>query len=217
MSLPPGVIFLVLVILCVIYAKLTTKSEKWKVSEYGLFTGSYFLIFRLSTEIYRIDFRIHSNNGKYRPEKSPLRKVLMQWCTMYAISCIWMNKQAKYMKWKRKYFKQILTCNWIFQKIIIGELLVCYWKSFLLKKSLYFCSIIYLTLFSKSKTNFFYCEYSYSSIEGRGYLHRHLSFTIYHLSFIIYHRCFCDKERFILLLLSDSQKIQIERDKKWRW
>ena len=142
------------------------------------------------------------------------------WCSgaqcMLSVAYEWTSKQNIWNE-KQNIFKQILTCNWIFQKIITEELLVCYWKSFLLKKSLYFCSIIYLTLFSKSKTNFFYCEYSYSSIEGRGYLHRHLSFTIYHLSFIIYHRCFCDKERFILLLLSDSQKIQIERDKKWRW
>ena len=38
----------------------------WKLSKYGVFSGSYFPAFRMNTERYEI-----SNEGKYGPEKAP--------------------------------------------------------------------------------------------------------------------------------------------------
>ena len=43
----------------------------WKVSKYGVNSGPYFPVFRLNTEIYRVNLRIQSETGKYGPEMTP--------------------------------------------------------------------------------------------------------------------------------------------------
>ena len=42
-----------------------------KVSKYRVFSGLYFPVFGLGTEIYRVNLRIQFKYGKYRPEKTP--------------------------------------------------------------------------------------------------------------------------------------------------
>ena len=39
----------------------------WKVSKYGVFSGLYFLVFGLNTEIYFVNLRIQSECGKILP------------------------------------------------------------------------------------------------------------------------------------------------------
>ena len=44
----------------------------WKVSKYGVFSGLYFPVFGLNTEIYEANLCIQSEHtGKYGPEKTP--------------------------------------------------------------------------------------------------------------------------------------------------
>ena len=50
-----------------------TKAELntvWKVSKYGVYSGPYFSLFGLNTEIYSVNLRIQSEYGKIRPEKT---------------------------------------------------------------------------------------------------------------------------------------------------
>ena len=42
-----------------------------KVSKYGVFSGPFFPLFLLNTEIYGESLRIQSEYGKYGPEKTP--------------------------------------------------------------------------------------------------------------------------------------------------
>ena len=42
-----------------------------KVSKYRVYSGPYFSVFGLNTEIYVVNLRIQSNTGKYGPEKTP--------------------------------------------------------------------------------------------------------------------------------------------------
>ena len=42
-----------------------------KVSKYGVFSGPYFPLFGLNTEIYSVNLRIQSKSGKHGPESSP--------------------------------------------------------------------------------------------------------------------------------------------------
>ena len=41
-----------------------------KVSKYGIFSGPYFPVFELNTEIYSLNLRIQSEHGKYGPGKT---------------------------------------------------------------------------------------------------------------------------------------------------
>ena len=41
------------------------------MSKYGVFSGPYFLVFGLNTEIYSIISIFSPNTGKYGPEKTP--------------------------------------------------------------------------------------------------------------------------------------------------
>ena len=41
-----------------------------KVSKYGVFSGPYFPVFRLNTDIYRINLRIHSEYMKMHTRKT---------------------------------------------------------------------------------------------------------------------------------------------------
>ena len=43
----------------------------WNVSKYGVFSGSFFPVFELNTEIYSVNLRLQSNTRKYGPEKTP--------------------------------------------------------------------------------------------------------------------------------------------------
>ena len=43
----------------------------WKVSKYGVFSGPYFPVFGLNTEIYSINLRIQPKYGEIRTRKSP--------------------------------------------------------------------------------------------------------------------------------------------------
>ena len=42
-----------------------------KMSKYGVFSGLYFLVLGLNTEIYSVNLRIHADTEKYGPEKTP--------------------------------------------------------------------------------------------------------------------------------------------------
>ena len=42
----------------------------WKVSRYGVFSGLYFLVFGLNTEIYVVNLHIQSEYGKIRTKKN---------------------------------------------------------------------------------------------------------------------------------------------------
>ena len=39
--------------------------------KYGFFSGPYFPVFGLNTEIYGVNLRVQSKYGKYGPEKTP--------------------------------------------------------------------------------------------------------------------------------------------------
>ena len=41
------------------------------MSRYGVFSGPYFPVFGLNTEIYTVNLRIQSKYRKYGPEKTP--------------------------------------------------------------------------------------------------------------------------------------------------
>ena len=43
----------------------------WKVSKYGVFSGPYYPLFGLNTEIYSVNLRIQSKCRKYGAEKTP--------------------------------------------------------------------------------------------------------------------------------------------------
>ena len=43
----------------------------WKVSKYGVFSGPYFPVFELNTEIYGVNFRIQSEYSKTLTKKAP--------------------------------------------------------------------------------------------------------------------------------------------------
>ena len=45
----------------------------WKVFKYGVFSGPYFPVFRLNTEIYEV---FSPNTGKYGAEKTPYLDIL---------------------------------------------------------------------------------------------------------------------------------------------
>ena len=42
-----------------------------KVFKYGVFSGPFFSLFRLNTEIYRVNLFFGANTGKYATEKPP--------------------------------------------------------------------------------------------------------------------------------------------------
>ena len=41
------------------------------MSKYGVFSGPYFPVFELNTEIYNVNLRIQFEYGEIRPEKTP--------------------------------------------------------------------------------------------------------------------------------------------------
>ena len=41
------------------------------MSKYGVFSGPYFPVFGLNTEIYSVNYVFSPNTGKYGPEKIP--------------------------------------------------------------------------------------------------------------------------------------------------
>ena len=47
-----------------------TKHTAWKVSKYRVFSGPYFPVFGLNTEIYGVNLRIHSEYRKIRTRKN---------------------------------------------------------------------------------------------------------------------------------------------------
>ena len=51
----------------------------WKVSKHGVFSGQYFLVFELNTEIYSV---FSPNKGKYIPEKTPYLSIFFAQCTL---------------------------------------------------------------------------------------------------------------------------------------
>ena len=53
--------------------KLHLKYTTWKVPKCGVFSGLYFPVFGLNTEIYSVNLRTQSEyrTGKYGPEKTP--------------------------------------------------------------------------------------------------------------------------------------------------
>ena len=84
-------------------SRTSRKSHSWKVSKYGDFSGPYFLVFGLNTEIYSV---FSTNTGKYGPEKTPYLD------TFHAVSCPlaiqWLIR--KYLKWLRS--KERFFCGW---------------------------------------------------------------------------------------------------------
>ena len=68
---------------------IKNQSTVWKVFQYGVISGLYFLLFGLNTEIYGVNLCIQSgrNTGKYGHEKLRIWTLLMQW------SCIKLKTQ----------------------------------------------------------------------------------------------------------------------------
>ena len=52
------------------YLLLKIPHTSWKVSKYGVFSGLYFPVFGLNTEIYRVNLRIQFEYGKIRTRKN---------------------------------------------------------------------------------------------------------------------------------------------------
>ena len=52
------------------FASFVSKHTAWKVSKYGVFSGLYFPIFGLNTEIYSVNLRIQSKYRKIRTRKT---------------------------------------------------------------------------------------------------------------------------------------------------
>ena len=50
--------------------KLTKTTTAWKVLKYGVFSGPYFSVFGLNTEIYRVNLRIQFKYRKIRTRKN---------------------------------------------------------------------------------------------------------------------------------------------------
>ena len=48
------------------------KATAWKESKYGVFSGPYFSIFRLNTEIYGVNLHIQFKHGKILTRKNPI-------------------------------------------------------------------------------------------------------------------------------------------------
>ena len=64
------------------------------MSEYGVFSGPYFPVFVLNTEIYGVNLRIHSKYGKIRTRKhSTLRPFLCSACKLYNNKYMIVSKQ----------------------------------------------------------------------------------------------------------------------------
>ena len=49
------------------------------MSKYGVFSGPYFLVFGLNTEIYSVNLRIQSGYRKIGPENTPIWTLFTQW------------------------------------------------------------------------------------------------------------------------------------------
>ena len=50
-------------------------TSAWKVPKHGVFSGQYFLVFELNTEIYYV---FSPNKGKYIPEKTPYLSIFLR-------------------------------------------------------------------------------------------------------------------------------------------
>ena len=61
-------------------AKWLTISNAWKVCKYGVFSGLYFPVFGLNTEIYGVNFRIQSGYRKIRTRKNSVFRHF--WCSV---------------------------------------------------------------------------------------------------------------------------------------
>ena len=68
-----------------LYLKLGMTYNAWKVSNYGVFSGSYFLVFGL-------------NAGKYGPGKTPFLTLFTQW---YIYSASFTRRYCSQMNFKR--------------------------------------------------------------------------------------------------------------------
>ena len=66
----------------------------WKVSKYGFFSGLYFPVFGLNTEIYRVNLRIQSKYRKIRTRKNSafghfLRSAIYLFKIFFSLFQIW--------------------------------------------------------------------------------------------------------------------------------
>ena len=52
------------------FDRVFVRNAKWKVSKYWVFSGLYFPVFRLNTEIYSVNLRIQSKCRKIRTRKN---------------------------------------------------------------------------------------------------------------------------------------------------
>ena len=80
---------LVLKTISVITIMICDCPTTWKVSKYGTFSGPYFPVFRLNSEIYSINLRIHSEYAKKRTRKLRILTLFTQWHFSYsALYCL---------------------------------------------------------------------------------------------------------------------------------
>ena len=90
-------------------------STAWKVSKYGVFSGPYFPIFGLDTEIFGVNLRIQSEYRKIRTRGNSIyghfsRSVgffVKIWNTWNSKQWITFNEKDSWMDWATRYFSQI--------------------------------------------------------------------------------------------------------------
>ena len=75
----------------------------WKVSKYAVFSGPYFPVFALNTEIYSVNLRIQSEYKKIRARKKlPIWTLFKQWLKQHCLvfSEIITGNLRDVFKWK---------------------------------------------------------------------------------------------------------------------
>ena len=88
-------------------------STAWKVSKYGVFSGPYFPVFGLNTEIYSVNLRIQSKYRKLRTRKNSIfghfsrsnTYILFEWrlyFVKYFCLFIWISKNQTKLKFRKK-------------------------------------------------------------------------------------------------------------------
>ena len=121
----------------------------WKVSKYGLFSGPYFLVFRLNTEIYEVNLLIQS---KYRKIQTRKNSIFGHFSRHNCLSCRSISSLINPFHATRNFLYQMKTSeNQMFFNFFRGyseisvawnELTIC-WNLLFLISYLHGCSIFY--------------------------------------------------------------------------
>ena len=108
----------------------------WKMSKYGSFSGTYFPVFELNTDIHSVNFRISPNAGKYGPEDLRIWTLFTQ--------CI---KHHIYIR----FFKLEIFIH-------LKSDLNCEFKRLKIRVKIFICCLFWLKMVSSSAS--FFCIYS---------------------------------------------------------